>query len=219
MIRRYHTLPFVAAIALLSAPAAAENFGLLNGRSANLTELPDTSVEVGFVTGDIAIDDIEDDYRHIGGRLNYRLAPDMMLLADIGQADIDGDDGIVYGLGVFYQTQGIFPTTDFTLKVSYHLGEIDIDRSREDADVSGLTFEGLFSGKEPIGESALRWYANVGVHRLEAEADGFVDQSGTEIGFGGGVFADTGTGAGQFYGGIDLIDEMSFGVGYRHFLN
>lgn len=197
------------ALACLAGPAQAEYFGLPNGRAADLSTLPDTSVEAGFVTGDVG----EAEYQHIGARVNYRLDPQIMLYGDVGQSEIEDADGTTFGIGAYYQTEGIFPSIDFTVKGSFHLGELKDDA---DFDVDAISFEGLFSGQDPIGESDLRWYANVGIHRLAIDAPGS-DDSETDIGFGGGVF--TSVGSGQLYGGIDLIDEITFGVGYRYFLN
>lgn len=211
---RYTTVGLAFAVA--SAPVSAEYFGLLNGRSADLSQLADTSVEVGFITGDIEIGDFEKDgYQQIGGRLNYRLQPELMLLADIGQSEYGDDDGITYGIGAFYQMGGVFTSVDFAVKGSFHTGSLDVEGADDDADVQNIGIEGLFSSRDPIGESQLRWYANAGLHRLKAE---FLNasESDTGFGFGGGVFSDTANG--QFYAGADLIGELTFGLGYRHYL-
>ena len=42
------------------------------------------------------------------------------------------------------------------------------------------------------------------------------DDSETELGFGGGIVIPNASG--EFYLGIDIIDEMIFGGGFRYFL-
>ena len=79
--------------------------------------------------------------------------------------------------------------------------------------------EALISGREPIADNGLMWYANIGLHRLTADVGGaFGGGSDTdnEFGFGGGVILPMGVG--EVYAGADLIDELQFGVGYRYFL-
>jgi len=73
-----------------------------------------------------------------------------------------------------------------------------------------ISLEGLFSGQK-IGESDLHWYGNVGIHKFD-----FIDYDESEIGFGGGVFSATSFG--EFYAGVDLIDELIFGFGIRYHL-
>lgn len=194
--------------------AHAEYFGLPGGRSADLSRMPDSSVEFGFVTGDIPTEFDEADYQNIGGRFNYRTASEWMVYFDIGLSEIEDFDGTPFGIGAFYQMDGVFDGADFAIKGSYHTGSFD-ENNRE-IDVDAIAVEGVFSGREPVGNNNMTWYANLGIHRLKAEADGGNSDSETEFGFGGGVVIPSDKG--ELFAGVDLIDEISFGIGYRYFL-
>jgi len=187
--------------------ALAEYYGLPNGRSADLSTAPDMSVEGGFVTGDV--DDL--DYQLFGARFNFKVAPNMVAFGDLTQTDLDGADGLMLGGGIFYQIDGLLQGTNTAFKGSYHLGEIEDQRK---ADLTGLALELLFSG-EQLGTSNLGWYANVGLHRLSADVEGFGDDSDTEFGFGGGIFSSTNFG--EFFFGGDMIDDLTFGGGIRYY--
>jgi len=188
---------------LSSTQAHAEYFGFPNGRSADIGALPDSSVEAGFLTGDIG----EASYQSFGGRFNFRVSPEVMLFGDIAQTEIEDGEGLAYGAGLYYPVKGIAKNNDFAVKLSYHTITLEPKDSRFDGEEDGnvLSIEGLLSG-DKIGESNLNWYANFGMHKFDF--DGYDE---TEIGFGGGVFSATSFG--EFYAGIDLIDEMTFGVG------
>ena len=203
-----------AALTLAAAtPVQAEFYGLMNGRSVGRDALPDMSVEGGVVLGDLG----EVDYRYIGARLNYRASPELMLYGDLGQTDVDigdGADGIGFGVGGYYVVDGVFTTTDFAIKASYHTVGLE-DDDGDEADFTALVLEAIVSGREGLGASGnIGWYANAGIHRLDFDDVGDDD---TELGFGGGfVFPSE---AGEFYVGLDIIDEMVFGGGFRYFLN
>ena len=68
----------------LSGIVAAEPLGLLNGRSADVSRSPDRSVEFGAMFGDVG----EADYTFFGGRFNYKLNPQTVVYADLGQAGL-----------------------------------------------------------------------------------------------------------------------------------
>lgn len=186
---------------LLSSVASAEVTGAANGRTADLTRMPDLSLDLHFNTGD--------DYQNIGLRVNYRLSPGIILFGDIGQGEFDPLSGTPIGFGVFYGLEGIFENIDAAAKVSYHLGDYD------GLDVNVLALEFLISGLEPIASNGLMWYANAGIHRLDFDASGFGSSSDTELGFGGGVVLPVSNG--EAFAGIDIIDETLFGIGYRYF--
>lgn len=182
---------------MLSSFASAEILGAANGRTADLTRLPDLSLDLHFNTGD--------DYQNIGLRANYRLSPGIILFGDISQAEFDPLDGTPIGFGLFYALDGIFENIDAAAKASYHLGDFD------GVDIDVLALEFLFSGLEPIASNGLMWYANAGIHRIDADIGG----SDTEFGFGGGVVLPVSNG--EAFAGIDIIDETLFGIGYRYF--
>jgi len=189
-----------------SAQVHAEYFGFPTGRSANISSLPDSSIEAGFVTGDAN----DSSYQHFGTRFNLRVSAEFMGYVDIVQAEIEDFDGLAYGAGFFYQIPGLTKKNDFAVKVSFHTASLEESGSDREDDGNVLSIEGLLSGQK-IGESALSWYANFGIHKFD-----FDDYDETEIGFGGGVFSETSFG--EFYAGFDLIDELTFGLGVRYHL-
>ncbi|NND93072.1 MAG: hypothetical protein HKN42_19605 [Granulosicoccus sp.] len=199
------------AFTLLSANAQAEFFGLPNGRSANPGTLSRLSVELGFVTGDLG----RTDFQNIGARVNFRVAPEIVVIGDIGASEYGNADGTPIGIGIFYHlaNQRISDQLDIAAKASYHTG--DYKYRGAGIDLSGLSFEALFSGRAPLSDNGLGWYANLGFHRLTVDS-GFSDSS-NEIGFGGGLVLPTLQG--EAYVGMDLIDELTFGLGFRYFLN
>jgi len=188
-----------------SAQVYAEYLGLPTGRSAKISSLPKLSIEAGILTGDLG----ESSYQSIGPRVSARVSPDFMVYGDIVRADVEDADGLGYGVGFFYAVPGLAKKNDFAAKVSYHAASL------KDADVKSkgnvLSIEGLLSGQK-IGESDLSWYTNFGLHKFDV--DNGNDE--TELGFGGGVFTDVSFG--EVYGGLDLIDELTFGVGVRFHL-
>ena len=189
----------------------AEYLGLLSGRSANPGNMMDLSVELGFVTGDLG----DADYQNIGARVNYRVSPELVVFGDVGISEFGQTDGTPFGLGAIYflSNQRISDNLDIAGKVSYHTG--DFDFSGVSGDISGLSLEVLFSGQEPISANGMGWYANVGFHRLTVDF-GPADDSSNELGLGGGLVMPVGPG--EAYAGIDFIDELTFGIGFRYFV-
>ena len=202
------SLPIVVGVMLFaSAQAHAEYLGFLSGRSANIASAPVSSVEAGFVTGDLD----EASYQNFGVRFNFRSSNELMLYLDVAQTEVEESDGTGFGAGFIYQIDGIAKNNDLAVKVSYHTVGLESDFDQE-IDFNSLAIEGLLSGQN-LGESDLRWYANLGIHKLEFDDTEFDE---TEFGFGGGVFSSTSFG--EFYAGIDLIDELTFGLGVRYHL-
>lgn len=200
----------VVASSLVAGSAQAEFFGLPNGRSANPDTLSDLSVELGFVTGDLGLVD----YQNFGARVNYRVAPDIVVIGDIGTSEYGSTDGTPVGLGILYHlaNQRISQANDISVKASYHTGEYK--HSNTKLDLTGLSFEVLFSGRQPLAANGLGWYGNFGFHRLTVK--NATSDSSNEIGVGGGLTLPAGPG--EAYLGIDLIDELSFGLGFRYFV-
>lgn len=190
---------------LVSIPTAhAEYFGLPTGRGADISAMADKSVELGFVTGDIA--DVS--YEGYGFRFNFKASPDLIVFGDIGKGEVSDDDGTLFGAGFLYQIRGVTKTNALAFKGTYHKANPDDDEGGDDPTI--LTVEVVLSG-DKIGESDLSWYFNGGIHKFDV---GNYDD--TEIGFGGGIFMPTSFG--EFYAGMDLIDEITFGLGVRYFL-
>lgn len=211
----------VALFGLAAQPAMADWLGLANGRSANLDNMADMSVEAGANFGsDVTI---------FGARVNYKLSPDIMVFGDVGMVDIEsfgGDsDGLGYGFGAFYQMRNttLLENTDFALKAAYHLA--GTDRSSGvgsiDQDFSEITIEALISGDQ-LATTEFGWYANAGMHILKTEFDsvrliGNVSDSNNQIGVGGGITGNIALG--EWFAGIDFIDGMIFVGGFRYNLN
>lgn len=177
--------------------ANAEVASLLNGRSANLQNAEDVSAEAGFA--------VADDYQYIGARVNYKIAPNMVAFGDIGQTESFDADGITFGGGLFYQVDGLSENLDTTVKASFHTGELEV--GNREADISNITFQ-FITSSDKLGQSDLGWYGNLGVHIIDVG-----DEDDTEIGFGGGVFSATSFG--EFFVGINHIDELILGAGAR----
>ena len=72
---------------------------------------------------------------------------------------------------------------------------------------SEIAIEGLISGDQ-FSTTNFGWYANVGLHMIDVGA------SDSNIGLGGGIVGDAGPG--QWYAGIDLIDQFFIVGGYRY---
>lgn len=200
----------VVAASLMASNAQAEFFGLPNGRLASPEMGSDLSVELGFVTGDLGTTD----YQNFGARVNYRVAPNIVVIGDIGASEFGDADGTPAGLGILYHlaNQRISQNVDIAAKASYHSGEYKV--SGVNIDLTGLSFEALFSGRRPLAANGLGWYGNFGFHRLTIKTNS--SDSSNEIGFGGGLVLPTG--AGEAYLGVDLIDELTFGLGFRYFV-
>lgn len=187
---------------LVTLPAHAEFFGLMNGRTADIANAPERSVEAGAVFGEF----FDADYTHFGIRYNHKTSPELMVFGNLGLSEVGNDDGVAFGIGVFYQMQGILTNQDLALKAVLNRANIDDD------DLTGFSFEALMSGREGIGANGnMGWYGNLGLHRFSDD-----DDSETEIGFGGGVIIPATSG--EFYAGIDLIEDIIFGAGFRYYL-
>ena len=191
----------LAAVTVLPTSAMAEFAGLANGRSADLNNLPDSSIEVGLNFG--KYDTLK--YQYFGARFNYRLSPELMGYADIGAVEVEETDEIGFGIGAFYMLQDILPNADTALKFSYHNVGGDID-------VSALAVEALVSGRNGLGRNAdLQWYGNLGLSRLSGDGD-----SNSSLVLGGGILIPTQSG--ELITGLDFNDGLVFRFGYRHHL-
>lgn len=187
---------------LFAATTQAGVLSAINGRTADFTRLPDLSLEAGFNSGEFE----GADYQNIGLRVNYRLGPGIMLFGDLNLTDIESDDTATFGFGAFYALAGLFENIDAALKASFNAGDFD------GGDVDVLELDFLFSGLTPISSNGLSWYANIGLHRVDVNSN-----SETELLLGGGVVLPLSSG--EAYFGIDLIDDLSIGLGYRYFYN
>ena len=197
-----------ASALVLAGQAAAEPFGLLNGRTANVSALPDTSVEAGAVLGDLR----DFDYEHFGARFNYKVNPTIMAYGDLGQSDVEGADGFTFGVGGFFQVDGVIEGSDFGVHASVHRYDLEDDNS--EAKGTSIMIEALFSGQDAINANGnMFWNASLGLNRISGDGD-----SDTELTFGGGISVKNASGSGEFFAGALFVDDLSFGGGYRHYL-
>ncbi len=212
----------VVVFSLVAQSAMADILGLANGRSANMDNMADMSVEGGV--------NLDGDGTLFGARVNFKASTDLMVFGDVGMLTLDnngGDaDGLVYGFGAFYQLRNVnlLENTDFAVKGAYHLGTLDA--SGVDIDYTEISIEALISGDQ-LGETDFGWYANAGMHIIDSEfsaatfipgfgtvGSGTASDSNNEFLFGGGI-----TGAlsfGEFFAGIDFIDGALFVAGVRY---
>lgn len=204
----------------VSSVALAEPYGLLNGRSADLSRAPDRSIEAGAVFGEF--DDV--DYEHLGARFNYKLNPTTVIYGDFGQTDVDisgGADGTSFGIGGFWQMDGIVATSDFAIHASYHQFDLDFDEFTNGIKGSSIVVEGLFSSKDPINQAGTMYFnGSIGLARSSIKVTDIGDsnETDTELTFSAGVVVETQSKSGEFYAGALYVDDLGFGAGYRHFL-
>jgi hypothetical protein len=192
-----------------SMTVQADTLGPFDGRSPDPSQMSQMSVEVGYVS--------EGDFSNIAGRFNYQYSPLVTLYGDFGLVDIgDNADGNAFGFGVRYYlaNQRIMPEWDLAVRASYHTGSIEAG-SALDIDLSEMTFAAHFGGKEAFYSNGIKWYGAVSYNRLSSDS-AFSDDSETEIGLGAGVYMPLGPG--EVYAGVENIDDMYVGIGYRHFL-
>ena len=194
--------------ACVSAPALAEMFGLLNGRSADVSRMSDTSVEAGAIFGDVR----DADYEHFGARFNYKINPTIMAYGDLGNSEASDADGLAFGVGAFIQMDGVLTARDFAVHASVHRAKLEAGNF--DDSFTSITVEALITGRDPFGASGnMFWNSSIGLNRLSGGSD-----SDTELTFSGGVVLPVASQSGEFYASILYIDDISFGGGYRHFL-
>ena len=110
-----------AALMLSGTSASAGYFGLPIGRTADLGNGPDVTLEAGLTTGEIG----EADYEHTGVRLNYRLDPTLTLFGDFGRSSVGKPDGTSIGFGLHYAVEGLLPDHDTSVRAAY--GRTDIE--------------------------------------------------------------------------------------------
>lgn len=199
------TLALAVVSAVLSTQASAELFGFAMGRSANVANYTNLSVEGGIQVGDV------DFY---GARATFKLSDQLAAYGDFGIADFDygygyDDDGFAFGGGVIYSLLGLLPDVDTAVKGGFHLA------SGDHVDYSAFSVRGLISGDVPTQNVTMNWYGSLGLEFINYDFDfcNYCDDSDTELAFGGGVVLPIGPG--EAYGGLEYIDDMMLAVGYR----
>jgi hypothetical protein len=206
---RFSTRAVLFAMLGFSMASQADTLGPLDGRSPDPRQMSEMSVEVGYVS--------EGDFSTIAGRLNYQYSALVTLYGDYGLVDIgDNANGNAFGFGARYYlaNQRIMPELDLAVRASYHMSSIDVDAGA-DFDRSEMAFAAHIGGKEAFYSNGIKWYGVLSYNRLSSET-AFGDNKDSEIGLGAGVYMPLGPG--EVYAGVENIDEMFFGIGYRHFL-
>ncbi len=182
---------------LLSSTAFA---GLaVNGKLADIQHLPAQSVEgkVEFVTGD-------SDLTTYGGGFNLKYSDKLLLTGTLALVSADSDDGTLFGFGGQYVVDGVLSTVDVATFGSY-------ERLSADSDLNLITIGAVVSSREPVGANKnIFWYGNLFISR--ASGDG----SETDLGFGGGLVVPSASG--EWFGGIDIIEDPVLGFGFRYFI-
>jgi len=206
---------------MMSGTAVAESFGLLNGRTAEIGSAPERSLEGGAGFGEF--DDT--DYEYFGVRYNHKINPTSIIYADAGQSSLEFSgtdaDGLTFGVGGFWQMDGIFASSNFAVHASFHRVDLDFSGFVNGVKGNSIVVEGLFSGKEPINQAGTMYFnGSIGLSRqsLKITEVGADSETDTELTFSAGVVVDTQSRAGEFYGGVFYVDDLGFGAGYRHFL-
>jgi len=127
-----------------------------------------------------------------------------MITGTLSSVDGDGDDGTLLGISGHRVMDGIVENYDFAVFLSY-------SRLSADDSVSLFDLGAVISSREAFGANKnLYWYANVFLARATGNG------SENDFGLGGGIVMPSTSG--EFYVGADLIDDLVFGIGYRHFL-
>lgn len=205
---------FVFMLGFFAQSAMADLMGLANGRSANLDNMADMSVEGGaniFSNGNL-----------LGARANFKASPDIMVFGDVGLLSIENfnvdSDGLVYGFGAFYQLRNVtlLENTDFAVKGAYHLGTLEFDSSGTDIDYSEISIDALISGDQ-LAETGFGWYGNIGYHIVDTDLGNstlFAGTTNNDILIGGGV--TKALAFGEFFLGLDFIDAATFVGGIRY---
>lgn len=191
-----------AASALVAGSAVqAEVFGIMNGRSA-APPTATTSAEVAA--------QFDDDAFYVGLRGNYAVSPELTGFANLSFVDLDaGGDGFVLGGGTFFHfvDQQFLPSVNLAAKPS--IGYTDVDGGN----VISLAAEAIASGRTTVAQEAVGWYANFGLGFFRTDPDGGGSDTDFEPIIGGGITVPVGNGTA--YAGVDIIDDVQLGVGFR----
>ncbi len=232
-------------IALIAGKAQAEYFGLNNGRLGNSGNPGSLSVELGLVTGKLVDLDYDNPTLRINYQLKeeIQLFADLSK-ASVGELDENAFGlGAFYSLGKLFSFSenvtfkgsihkarlykynngrltpyctGPTPVTNpfdgsLTIDPGYCSSTLSPGSSNAES-IQVFSFELLFGGK-PIEALQFNsqhpsWYLNVGVNSFRG------NNIGSEFGAGGGLVLPLDQG--ELYAGVDIINELLFGVGFRY---
>jgi len=180
----------------------AQVLDLQNGRTADVMNEPQFSAEAGLVSGDI-------DY--LGVRGNLKVADNILLMGDIGQADGNETETSAAVSGMMQLP------VDLPISVALKLGYAMLLSGDTDASDIGLDVIGSAVITDVIG-----WYVNVGVHRGDIEetyfGETYEDDEVLPV-VGGGLVFTINQNASAFVG-VDILmgdtfDDTVFGGGVR----
>ncbi len=184
--------------------AHAEYLGLPYGRSADISSHAELAVEGGVQLGDI------DNFM---ARASLKLNDRLSLYGDLGFSDADhsvgSDSGVSFGGGAVFGLGQLAEGVDFGGLASLHLA------STGDLDWTDLAFRVIASGELPVQDIKAAWYGSLGIEFLDVSVDNcrICDADDTEFAFGGGIIYPIGPG--EAYGGLDYVDDLTIGGGYR----
>ena len=198
----------------LSLSAQADRYGPLDGRSPDPSQTTKMSVEVGFVS--------EGDFSNLTGRFIYQFSPLVSVYGDFGTIERTNDEGTAFGIGAtFYLAkQRIMPVLDIGVRASYHMASVDNGiMGGTESDISDMAVAVHVGSKEAFFSYGMKWYGVLSYHRSGVESlagTQSFDSSSSDVGLGAGVYMPVG--AGEAYVGIENLEEIYVGVGYRYFL-
>lgn len=191
-------------VMILSANSQADLYGLTTARTADVLSEPQMTLEGGI--------SLEGDLTTIGGQINFKASPNMLIYGTIANVDPEyGDAEVGFGGGVIYQIeQTAFSNIDTAVKGSYH--QVELGGGALANDLSDFGVELLISPAGVGDANGMKLFGMLGVHRRGEDSD-LGSDSATEVSFGGGAI--TAVGAGEAYVVVEHIDQLFFGFGYR----
>ncbi len=235
-------------LSLFWQSAHAEYFGLPNGRLADFDTDRPLSVEVGMVTGKLAEVDYNNPTLRINYLLRKQVQVYADLSqASVGRLDETSFGvGAYYGLGQLFNFADSFALKGsiHSIKLGRSIGStlvpyctgpmpvvnpfdgsLTIDPgicsttlvagSSSSNNVRAISLEFLISGRSidsfRIKNNPVYWYFNTGMHMFNGS------NLDTQLGFGAGLVVPFSRG--EFYGGLDFLDDPLLGFGLRYFVD
>lgn len=199
-------------LAFMATLAQADVYGLVLSRTADVVSEPQLTAEGGI--------SLEGDLTTIGGQVNYKTAPNMLIYGGLANVDPDyGSGEISFGGGVVYQlSESLLSGMDMAVKGSVHTWSADsssigVNISLDSTDVG---VELVVSPQEQNIIQGAKVFGMVGLHRLSYKWSGggfSSSDSSMEIALAGGAVLPAGPG--EAFLTFELIDELFIGGGFR----
>lgn len=191
---------FLTGLMCLAVSCSATAGLTVNGRLADVQHLPRQSIE-----GKVEIASGGSNLTSIGGRFNYKYSNKLLLTGTLASLSDNSGDTTLVSVSGQYVIDDVLRTMDLASFAS--LGTLS-----GDADGNLWTLGLVTNSRKPFGaNNNIFWYGNVFISRISDNGRGDND-----IGIGGGLVMPTPTG--EFFGGIDLIDDPIIGLGFRYFM-